>query len=249
MDSPTAAAWTKALLLLIVTLVAQAQPDQQFSYSFPQNWGGDCRYGNSQSPINIPRATSLVDTSLPVSPITNYTRNGGKLYNNGYGPEIVPQRPGGFGTLKIDGKVYNVINVHFHQPAEHTINVFIRYALEMHIEHKSANGDIAMLAVFFTQGSNPSSFLEQFLDLLPEISESGATPIAVNLKLDRPVGKYARYTGSLSTPPCTEGVKWIVMLDPITMTRNQLDRYRASFPKPSARFLKPINGRVIRLSP
>lgn len=73
------------------TFCGPSHADQEFSYSFPQNWGGDCTYGNVQSPINIPRATSLVDTSLPVNPITNYTRNAGKLYNNGYSPEIVPK--------------------------------------------------------------------------------------------------------------------------------------------------------------
>ncbi|KAG6550082.1 hypothetical protein Mapa_008038 [Marchantia paleacea] len=198
-----------------------------------------------QSPINIHVPSHPVNHSLPVSPDTKYVKANASLYNDGYSPEIT----GPFGNFTIGTKTYNFDNIHFHRPSEHTLNS-IRYQLEMHIVHRSADNETAVIAVFFALGA-PSPFLSQFFNLLPQIEGHGKPPVLVpNLKPSFTIsGKYARYLGSLTTPPCTEGVIWTVMLYPNTLSNQQLHQYLTSFPDESARSSQPKNGRVVQISP
>ncbi|BBN19988.1 hypothetical protein MPTK1_8g15470 [Marchantia polymorpha subsp. ruderalis] len=241
----------RVFFILLLAVVAIAQPDLDFIHDVtspdgPLHSDGFCSNGTMQSPININVPLSPVNYSLPVSPDTKYVTANASLSNNGFSPQLV----GPFGNFTIGNKTYDFVNLHFHRPAEHTLNIITRYQLEMHIVHMNADGERAVIALFFTLGAS-SPFLSQFFHLLPQIEEIGDPPVLVpNLEPSFSMsGKYARYLGSLTLPPCTEGVIWTVMLQPNTLSTQQLAQFISSFPDESARSVQPGNGRVVQISP
>ncbi|KAG7392697.1 hypothetical protein PHYBOEH_006311 [Phytophthora boehmeriae] len=154
-------------------------------------------------------------------------------------------------VLTLKGKKYYTVQFHFHAPSEHTVNGHAR-AMELHLVHQSQDGCLAVVAVFFTEGKE-SSFLAQFWDelatLAPETHDnvdvgriSGGQEL--NNLLD---GKIFRYTGSLTTPPYTEGVEWVVVDEMLEASPDQLAQYRKFLPSPNARDVQALNNRKVAL--
>ncbi|KAG6539977.1 hypothetical protein Mapa_018678 [Marchantia paleacea] len=243
-------------VLLLLTLAAEVHTqDQDFNYLYGDpkgigKWGGSCSTGKRQSPINI-RACRFgsrcisVDNSLAFPLNTSYVSTDAKLQNGGYGPEL----EGDFGKLFTGDKAYDAKKVLFHRPAEHSING-VRYDLEMQIIHKSAQGETAVIAVLYQLGLDGSVFFSEFFNLLPQIAQKGSTPVTIkNLKLDTPSGQYARYAGSLTTPPCSEQVTWTVLIKQLPINFNQLfSQYRESFSKSNSRPVQNLNDRTVTKS-
>ncbi|RLN89749.1 hypothetical protein BBJ28_00006656 [Nothophytophthora sp. Chile5] len=134
---------------------------------------------------------------------------------------------------------------------EHTVNGNAR-AMELHLVHQSEDGDLAVVGVFFREGKE-SAFLAQFWDeiasLAPEKHDhvnvgkiSGGADLNSLLK-----GKIFRYTGSLTTPPYSEGVEWIVVREMLEASPAQLELYRKFLPSPNARDVQKLNGRGVSL--
>jgi len=192
--------------------------------------------GRSQSPIDIRTATVA-----PGHPIQfHYADSRLRVINNGH-TVMVNYDPGSFITL--DGAQYQLLQFHFHRPSEERIHGRA-YAFVAHLVHQSSDGRLAVVAVLFQQGTgNPliDTIWHHFPNTVgQEVTVSDAKINAAQLLPDSHL--YYRYSGSLTTPPCTEGVKWNIMAAPLTLSAQQL----ATFPfKNNARPLQPLNGRSI----
>ncbi|GMF22067.1 unnamed protein product [Phytophthora fragariaefolia] len=151
--------------------------------------------------------------------------------------------------LLLEGKKYYTVQFHFHAPSEHTVNGQAR-AMELHVVHQADDGALAVVGVFFTEGSE-SAFLAQFWHEISTLQPGKHDHVALGkvaggaelgALLD---GKLFRYKGSLTTPPYSEGVEWVVVSDMLEASAEQLERYRQFLPSPNARDTQKLNGRKV----
>lgn len=233
-----------------------------FSYqgdTGPEFWGTlspeweACGTGMEQSPIDITSMT--ISGSDPAVLDFNYNPTPFTILNNGHTIEVM-YTPGS--TLVVQGETFEVKQFHFHISSEHTIEQGAHYPLEMHIVHQSAAGRLAVVAVMIRPGApHPAmSAIEPFRQLLP--LEAGVTyhinAISINVgELLPATRQFIHYTGSLTTPPCTEGVEWYVLQTPIDMSEDQIGILRnglnrltyASAAGTNNRPTQPLNERTI----
>lgn len=209
----------------------------------PEHWGdlapefAACKLGHDQSPIDITGATPN-GALLPL--MTNYKSTPANLVNTGHTIQV-NYVPGS--TLFFNGQSYDLLQFHFHEPSEHTINGQ-RAAMELHLVHRNAAGNFAVVGVLLTAGAeNPA--LNPFWYRLPAHEGKVAMESSINIASLLPTDRhYYTYEGSLTTPPCTEGVRWIVMKTPVELSSAQIGMYAAIFPG-SARPVEPRDGRLI----
>jgi carbonic anhydrase len=162
------------------------------------------------------------------------------ILNNGHTIQVNYQNGS---VLTFDGKQYQLAQFHLHAPSEHRIHGAAA-AAELHLVHKSSEGDIVVVGVLLREGAG-NRLLKQFWSELPE--SEGEHPLAHPLRVADALPKdhhYYTYAGSLTTPPCTEGVRWIVMKKPMTISKKQLARFSGLLGE-NARPPQPINERVV----
>lgn len=200
-----------------------------------------CETGQRQSPIDITATTRQV---LPVlqwdyrpAPLT--------LADDRH---TVRVRFGAGSSLRIGKERYTLQQFHFHTPGGDQIRGE-EFPMAAHLLHKSTSGQLLAVVVLFRRGAeNP--LLETLLPLIPARPD-GDHPIAghtVDATALLPAQHgYYRYTGSVTAPPCTEGVEWIVLKQPQTVSPAQLQRYRQRYAD-NARAVQPLHGRVVRES-
>ncbi|KAG6520577.1 hypothetical protein ZIOFF_017634 [Zingiber officinale] len=132
------------------------------------------------------------------------------------------------GNLQIDGKDYDLKQLHWHSPSEHTINGR-RFSLELHMVHQSADNSTAVVGILYTIGRH-DPFLSNIERQIQMIADKHEAEEAVGMvdprHIRRGSRKYYRYMGSLTTPPCTEGVVWSIVKKVRTVTREQVDLLR-----------------------
>ena len=211
----------------------------------PSHWGdlaeefSTCKTGKLQSPFNI---TADITASLPYLGL-NYRSVPMKIINNGH--TIQADQTGG-GQLVVDGKTYNLLQFHFHSGSEYSIDGK-SYPLEVHLVHASDEGALAVVGVMFEEGA-PNSELNKIWDNMPSSKgENIVSGKTVNVNKLLPTSKkYYRFMGSLTTPPCTEGVNWHMMSKPITASKEQIAAFKAIFPM-NARPLQDENNRLVVL--
>lgn len=198
--------------------------------------------GQAQSPIDILNAT--IDSSLlPLQ--MNYQNSQTNIYNNGHTLQY-NYTVGSFITL--DSQVYDLVEFHFHTGSEHSIDGY-RYPAELHLVHKNATtGALVEVGVMIKEGDeNP--LLNQLLEKLPKEKglyyRSSETFNVMDLMPD--TQSYYTYSGSLSTPPCSEIVTWFVMSKPITASYMQINKMTKLLYN-TARPVQPLNGRTIKMS-
>lgn len=221
------------------------------AHSGPLNWGKLCSEysvaasGKSQSPVNIiDHDTVAADSKLSSLDFT-YAAVPASLCNNGHSIQVNLE---GGGVL-IEGETFYMKQFHFHAPSEHTINGK-QFPLEMHIVHINGTGRIAVIAVLFQHGF-ACPFLKQFWDVTPAESSEQVSVEKVHVgELIHDGSHYFRYFGSLTTPPCTEGVIWTVMrqVHDISAAQVQLFQERTGFVYPNPgnnRPIQPLNSRVV----
>jgi len=202
-----------------------------------------CAKGRRQSPID------LVDAEL--SPLTleqvkfEYAPAAFQVVHNGHTIEV---RPGAENQIVARSKKYKLLQFHFHHPSEERFNGK-SFALDAHFVHRAEDGELAVVTVLFEEGAaNPE--LQRLWDYMPlDANDSmrsgeGVTfnPVSM-LPADR--AKYLQYIGSLTTPPCTEGVVWIVLRQPVTASPEQIALFRKMVGM-NARPVQPVNGRLIK---
>ncbi|MDT8445659.1 MAG: carbonic anhydrase family protein [bacterium] len=213
----------------------------------PMHWGdmseqfAACKNGMAQSPINI---TQTTPANLPALE-TGYQAVGLDLINNGHTLQL---NTAGAGSVKIGEDRYELLQFHFHLPSEEQINGE-NYDLVAHLVHKNQKGELGVVAVLFKEGEeNP--FLANFWDKLPTEAGGKFADAAVLINpmelLPSDLG-YFGYMGSLTTPPCSEGVHWHVLKTPVSISAAQ----KAAFAKlyhGNNRPVQPLNGREVKAS-
>ncbi len=196
--------------------------------------------GQAQSPVNITQ--TVEDQSLSELQM-NYTDVPIHLLNNGHTIQFEYETGS---QLQVNGVAYELLQFHFHTVSEHTIDG-VRYPMEVHLVHKNLDTDaLAVIGIMFKQGTeNP--FLQSFMDDLPTAADEHFTSEQmVNISTILPNSRsYYLYDGSLTTPPCSEVVTWIVMQTPIEASPEQIDRMYELM-QDNYRPIQPLNGREIK---
>lgn len=201
-----------------------------------------CANGTEQSPIDIELSQLKVDKELGKFE-TNYKPTAFTLMNNGH--TIQANDASGSNTITIEGKDYTLVQLHFHKPSENQINGKT-FDMEMHLVHKNSEGKLAVLGVLIKSGSENKQLAEMFSKLpKEETKEDLKLDQVIDLNALLPQDKKAfRYKGSLTTPPCSEGVDWTVLEEPIELSEKQIQAFGAIF-SDNHRPVQPLNGRTV----
>jgi carbonic anhydrase len=211
----------------------------------PANWAklkpefALCGNGMSQSPIDVEKTyrTKLdkIEFAYKETPL--------KIINNGHAIQV-NYGPGSFVT--IDGQKFELLQFHFHAPSEHTVKGAF-YDMEMHLVHKNDRGDLAVVGVFMKKGK-ANKVIEALWNNLPkEIDkENTVDGLSVNASGLLPADtKYYHYYGSLTTPPCSEGVSWSVLKTPVEVSEEQIEQFRKIMGFDNNRPVLPLNKRFV----
>ncbi|XP_057999254.1 alpha carbonic anhydrase 4-like [Hevea brasiliensis] len=190
----------------------------------PSKWGEldpkwrACGDGRLQSPIDI------VDVNVHVFPKLGELQRDYKPANAtimSRGRDIIVQWKGYAGNININGTIYSLQHCHWHTPSEHTFNG-TRYDLELHIVHANLLGQITVVGILYQYGK-PDSFLSKLLLFIKSVTKQEKDLGIINPReIVFGSRKYYRYNGSLSVPPCTEGVLWTVIKKVRTVSVKQL---------------------------
>lgn len=258
-DTFTLAAAAVLMTLLPATAFCGEKPDSDahqhaahWSYSGatgPARWAAvdekfqTCAIGQTQSPIDI-RSTDVRTAALP--PIGfDYKLTPLKIIDNGHTVQV-NVAPGS--SITVGGTRYELLQFHFHKPSEEHINGKA-YPLVAHLVHKSEAGKLAVVAVLMDKGAR-QPLIETVFENLPKVKEQESSVAGVGIDLNGllPDNRaYYSFTGSLTTPPCSEGVSWFVLKTPVSVSAEQIARFGHLYPM-NARPVQPLNNRVIEAS-
>ncbi len=197
-----------------------------------------CAEGTRQSPIALANPTSA---KLPAL-VFNYRPTALNIHNNGHTIEVTPTAEN---RIEIDGTGYELLQFHFHAPAEHTMDGK-SFDMEMHLVHKSKDGTLAVIGVLIERGDDHAAFNPIWAHLPAAPGEmKHIENVTLNADDLLPgVRRAYRYDGSLTTPPCSEGVKWFVLTTPIELSQAQITAFKAIVHK-NNRPVQALNGREI----
>jgi len=209
----------------------------------PENWGSidprfaTCANGVNQSPIDL---TGFTESELPAIDF-NYNLTSSDILNNGH---AIQANVKDGSSITVDGKTFDLKQFHFHNPSENNINGK-SFPLEAHFVHASKAGELAVVAVMFEEGSENKALTELWAKMPQKVGDKN--PIdAKNLEALLPKERdYYRFNGSLTTPPCTEGVRWLVMKDAITLSATQIETFKKVMHHHNNRPIQATNARVI----
>ena len=213
----------------------------------PQVWGqlkpefNLCAAGKRQSPINIDESSTLQGPAELLQ--FNYQPSSASVLNNGHTIQVDIS---GDNSVTVRGSSFKLLQFHFHTPSEEEFNDR-HFAMVAHLVHQNAEGQLAVVAVLLEPGMiNP--VINQVWTYMPlEIGDRVRVPdglINMNELLPKDQ-RYYQLMGSLTTPPCTEGVLWMVLKQPSTVSQAQIKLFTQLFPH-NARPVQPVNGRAVR---
>jgi carbonic anhydrase len=201
-----------------------------------------CNRGREQSPVDI-RASRRAD--LPPLVFAYASAPVGYVINNAHTIRVdYHDAPGGGSALLVDGKRYQLTQFHFHRPSEELI-AGRRYAMVVHLMHTAGDGEVAGVAVLVTAGRANQAIGELWRHLPQSEGQLPVPDLSINPAqlLPRETGYYL-YSGSVTAPPCTEGVKWFVLKQPLELSREQIATFARLYPD-DVRPPQPLNGRVV----
>ena len=249
-------------LLALLATTASAQPlapvtstslseagDWSYTGTYdPDRWGelpgyGLCSTGQQQTPIPLWSLSALPLDLAP--PSFHYGATPLRMVNKGSTVEFT-YAPGSF--IRSLGTDYTLAQFHFHTPSEHTLDA-VSYPLELHMVHVDASGAPAVVVGVFIKRGAANTALATAFNNLPQSKGDVSQPAGASINAAHLLPgnlTHFRYQGSLTTPPCTEGIRWYVMRTPIEMSDAQIATYQ-NLPQlnPSARPLQPVNGRTV----
>lgn len=237
-----------ALVLGIGLLAAAGSSSEGVHWTYSGERGPDhwaelspdfkaCGIGRHQSPIDIvdPVAAELGPIRL------EYLGQTSTVTNNGHTLQVaVP--PGS--ALVAEGQRFELLQFHLHSPSEHHIDGEA-FPLELHLVHQNAAGDLAVVGILFREGP-ANEPVNAIVDAAPE-KPGEQFPMLMDLgKIDFSPDRlaYFRYSGSLTTPPCSEGVRWFVLQEPRTVSPEQVERFVELIGE-DARGPQPLNARKV----
>lgn len=195
----------------------------------PAHWGDAdaaskvCSAGSQQSPIDI---QSSIRSALPQLQIS-WRKKPDMIVNNGHTIQIDAEPGNG---LKAGADTYELLQYHFHHPSEHLINGK-NFPMEVHFVHRNAAGSLAVVGVLMTAGKTNAAFSKVVANMPakagPAVKISGGIDANLMLPAKR---NYYRYAGSLTTPPCSEVVNWLLLREPIQVAKTDIDAFAKLFP-------------------
>jgi carbonic anhydrase len=213
----------------------------------PQSWAqldpdfNLCATGKRQSPINIEESATLQGPAEPI--LFSYAPSSASVLNNGHTIQVDVV---GDNRITVRGSEFKLLQFQFHHPSEERVN-FQGFAMVAHLVHRNAEGQLAVVAILLEPGdANP--VIDKVWTYMPlDIGDrvrmpANALELAQLLPKDQ---RYYQFMGSLTTPPCSEGVLWMVLKQPVTVSRQQLHLFAQLFPN-NARPVQAVNGRVVR---
>jgi len=211
----------------------------------PENWQNlcdgfaDCG-GKVQSPINIVTKNVKSDVKL-LTPDFSYDKSKVDIINNGH---TVQFNISGNNSVKLKGKTYKLLQFHYHALSEHTINGK-HFPIEVHFVHKYDGGDYAVIGIMFKEG-NENDLLNKYLNKFPKTKGEYKSDDMINLLSLLPKNRdYFNYSGSLTTPPCSEVVNWYVLKNPITASKRQIEQF-SKILNHNYRPIQPLNDREVK---
>jgi carbonic anhydrase len=229
--------------------LAVSSHDVHWSYTGeggPAKWSqlkpefSTCATGQRQSPIDIRDGIS-VDLEAPAF---DYRAGGFSVVDNGHTVQV-NVAPGN--SMTVMGRRYELVQFHFHRPSEERINGR-QYEMSVHLVHKDPDGRLAVVGVLLERGAAQPVVQEVWNNLPlerlePLAAQDSIDPVAL-LPTDR---RYYAYMGSLTTPPCSEGVLWMVMQQPVQASPEQIHIFSRLYPM-NARPVQQASGRLIKQS-
>lgn len=239
-----------ALLALTLSGGALAGSNHQKAHwgyegkSGPEHWGSlkkeyqTCSKGNRQSPINIHGGVPADLKKIRF----NYDATTLKVLNNGHTIQV---NYGAGSSISIGNESYDLLQFHFHSPSENHINGK-SFPMEMHLVHKNSRGELAVVGIMLEKGAHHME-LEKIWQHMPskinrEVRKAG---VRIHASAFLPRDKsFHHFNGSLTTPPCSEGVKWYVMRNSIKLSDEQYEKFQTMIGN-NARPIQDNNGRII----
>lgn len=197
--------------------------------------------GKSQSPVDLVQAR-MIEAELPAL-VLSCQPTPLNVVNNGHTIQV---DCAGNSTLQVDGRTFHLKQFHFHSPSENLIDGK-SYAMEAHLVHADDEGNLAVVAVMIESGA-ANAFLDKVWANLPATAGARAQPagVSVNVADLLPADRdYYRYDGSLTTPPCSEGVRWLVLEAPVSASAAQIHAFEQAVGHHNNRPLQALNGRVV----
>jgi len=251
--APTVSAVAPAASAPAPVTSAQAKPKEPPHWKYtgeegPSKWGelwpdwATCKTGVEQSPIDLPKKGDKPEKLVKLA--ASYGKLPLQILNNGHTVQVTAS-PGA--KLTMDGMDYELQQFHLHAPSEHTI-AGSKFDGELHLVYKSTKGDLAVVGLLLKKGKENKALAPVF-DAAPaeESHEAKTVPdAAVDLASLIPVkAAYYSYEGSLTTPPCSEGVKWYVLTKPTEVSAAQLKKFAGVIHGDNARPVSPLGSRKV----
>jgi carbonic anhydrase len=212
----------------------------------PTHWGELepeyhlCDTGREQSPVDFKKTTNGEPSNIEL----DYKPTSMVVENNGH-TVLIPYNSDSYATFA--GEKYQLVQFHFHTPSEHLIKGNAS-AMELHLVHKNPENNLSVIGVFIKEGkANPT--LEKIWENMPTTpGKKQVEGVSINVKklLPKSLSHY-QYQGSLTTPPCTQGVLWNVLLTPIEASKEQIEKFEQIFTV-NARPVQSLNGREVELN-
>ncbi len=234
-------------VLLATTLLASGGA-KSWSYGGsegPEFWGdladnySMCKDGKNQSPVNL---TDFTDTKM--EPLTlNYKAFGTNFINNGHTVQVNFTKGS---NLTVDGKEFELKQFHFHTPSENHIDGK-SYPMEAHLVHASKDGALAVVSVMINEGKSSNPFFNTLVSKIPKKAKQSndIKDAKLNAHDMLPEDKdYYRFSGSLTTPPCSEGVRWLVLKTPVEASKEELEAF-STVMGDNNRPIQPIHAREV----
>lgn len=235
-----------ALMVTSFTCVA-AEHAPHWGYegqSAPENWGklspdfSACENGKNQSPVNIDHAFKTNHEPLKLS----FKSGNQQIINNGHTIQINVNQDN---TLELDNEKFVLQQFHFHSPSENQIHGK-SYPLEAHFVYKNKEGELTVVALMFNQGKTNAELAKAWQQIPTNANSSATLDQSVDIKALLPNKlDYYRFSGSLTTPPCTEGVRWIVLEQQGNASAEQIEKFHSIMHHDNNRPVQPLHGRVI----
>jgi carbonic anhydrase len=209
----------------------------------PEHWdkyekGGVCNIGHAQSPVEITKAIAapLVDIQFEYQDLTSFS-----LKNNGH---TIQANVNHGNTITYHGVSYKLRQFHFHHPSEHIVDG-VDALMEAHFVHEDPQtGKLAVIGVLLTLGDEPNPAYGYVFDQISDLGNQQLS-YAYNLNDFFPDNlAYVTYEGSLTTPPCSEIVRWLVLTEPVALSQAQIDIFSTLYPM-NARATQELHGRTL----
>lgn len=226
------------------TLAAEKSHWAYTGHEGPKHWGELsseyvlCKTGTQQSPVNI---TGAVESDLPAIEFS-YMPAGLDVINNGHTIQV--NYPAG-SSMIINGKRYQLLQFHFHSPSEHQVNGKAA-VMVAHLVHKADDGQLGVIGILMQKGRQNDELARIWKHMPKQTGSHVRADEQISVERLLPADRaYFNYAGSLTTPPCSEGVNWLVLKTPVEVSAEQVKAFNSVFAH-SIRPVQPLNGRVIK---